>query len=100
MGAVAAVVAAGLLPTTAGAVDSRVANACTNDYLAHCSQHAPNSPGVRTCFRAVGKRLSAVCVAALVAAGEVPKSKIAGNKIAGNKAAGKSKGKSATASAR
>ena len=48
--------------------------ACASDYYAHCSQHDPDSPGVRKCMRTVGKNLSQRCIGALVAAGEVPKS--------------------------
>ncbi|MCC7252666.1 MAG: hypothetical protein IT540_12415, partial [Hyphomicrobium sp.] len=39
----------------AGAVSLAVKMACATDYYAHCSQHDPNSPGVRKCMRAVGK---------------------------------------------
>ncbi|MCC7253703.1 MAG: hypothetical protein IT540_17735 [Hyphomicrobium sp.] len=60
----------------AGAVSLAVKMACATDYYAHCSQHDPNSPGVRKCMRAVGKNLSSRCINALVAAGEVPKSVI------------------------
>lgn len=58
---------------TAGAVDARVRSACTSDYLAYCSQHDPDGPGVRKCMRANGLKLSAGCISALVAAGEVSK---------------------------
>lgn len=53
------------------AADARVRAACTNDYLAYCSQHDPDGAGVRQCMRANGSRLSAGCVNALIAAGEV-----------------------------
>lgn len=74
----AALAAAALvLPMTeAGAVSLKVKMACSGDYFAHCSQHAPDSPGVRQCMRAVGANLSRGCIDALVAAGEVPKSKV------------------------
>ena len=62
--------------TQAGAVSLAVKMACASDYYAHCSQHDPDSPGVRKCMRAVGKNLSSRCISALVAAGEVPKSAI------------------------
>jgi hypothetical protein len=58
----------------AGAVSLAVKMACASDYYAHCSQHSPDSPGVRKCMRAHGPQLSQGCVSALVAAGEVPKS--------------------------
>ncbi|HEX2843154.1 hypothetical protein [Hyphomicrobium sp.] len=74
--AFAAAVALGTLAasTQAGAVSLSVKMACASDYYAHCSQHAPDSPGVRKCMRAVGRNLSQGCINALVAAGEVSKS--------------------------
>jgi hypothetical protein len=57
--------------------------ACASDYYAHCSQHTPDSPGVRKCMRAVGKNLSQGCISALVAAGEVSKS-VVEKKVAAN----------------
>lgn len=63
--------------TAALAVDDRVRSACTGDYLAYCSQHDPDGASVRQCMRANGPRLSAGCVNALVAAGEVPKQQVA-----------------------
>lgn len=63
--------------TEASAVSPRVRSACAGDYLAYCSQHDPDGPGVRQCMRAHGTRLSASCVSALVAAGEVSKQEIA-----------------------
>jgi hypothetical protein len=70
----AATLGALTLSTQAGAVSLAVKMACASDYYAHCSQHDPDSPGVRKCMRAVGKNLSQRCIGALVAAGEVPKS--------------------------
>ena len=61
----------------AGAVDGRVRSACTSDYLALCSEHDPDGPGVRQCMRANGRKLSPTCLNALVAAGEVSKKEIA-----------------------
>lgn len=72
--AAAAALSAATLSTQAGAVSLGVKMACAADYYAHCSQHDPDSPGVRKCMRAVGKNLSQRCIGALVAAGEVPKS--------------------------
>jgi len=72
--AAAAALGALTLSTQAGAVSLAVKMACASDYYAHCSQHDPDSPGVRKCMRAVGKNLSQRCIGALVAAGEVPKS--------------------------
>ncbi|MGE3228022.1 MAG: hypothetical protein AB7J30_01095 [Hyphomicrobium sp.] len=58
----------------AGAVSLAVKMACAQDYYAHCSQHQPDSPGVRKCMRAVGKQLSTGCIRALVDAGQVSRS--------------------------
>jgi hypothetical protein len=68
----AALVLAGL-SGAAGAVDPRVRSACASDYLSYCSQHDPDGPATRKCMRANGLRLSASCISALVAAGEVSK---------------------------
>ncbi|MGE0022419.1 MAG: hypothetical protein AB7S70_02175 [Hyphomicrobium sp.] len=73
-----AVAAVGTLAASheAGATSLAVKMACAQDYYAHCSQHQPDSPGVRKCMRAVGKNLSKGCISALVAAGEVKKSTV------------------------
>ncbi len=71
-----------VLATAAAAVDRRVERACANDYLTYCSQHDPDGPSVRQCMRANGLKLSAGCVSALVAAGEVSKSEV-GRRSAG-----------------
>jgi hypothetical protein len=63
--------------TEAGAGNARVNSACANDYLAYCSQHDPDGPGVRRCMRAVGRKLSTGCVDALIEAGEVSKKEVA-----------------------
>jgi hypothetical protein len=67
----------------AGATSLAVKMACASDYYANCSQHDPDSPGVRKCMRAVGKNLSQGCINALVAAGEVKKS-VVEKKVAAN----------------
>ncbi|MGE3228023.1 MAG: hypothetical protein AB7J30_01100 [Hyphomicrobium sp.] len=67
----------------ASATSLAVKMACAQDYYAHCSQHQPDSPGVRKCMRAVGKNLSKGCISALVAAGEVKKSTVE-KKVASN----------------
>ena len=63
--------------TAAGAGNASVNSACANDYLAYCSQHDPDGPGVRRCMRAVGRKLSMGCVNALIEAGEVSKNEVA-----------------------
>jgi hypothetical protein len=66
-----------LCTTAAGAVSKRVETACASDYMAYCSQHDPDGPGVRRCMRANGLKLSKGCVSALIAAGEVSKAEVA-----------------------
>ena len=60
------------LTTGAFAASTSVEMACAADYFAHCSKHDPDSPGVRSCMRAIGARLSQRCIKALAAAGEIP----------------------------
>ena len=74
-----------LCATAAGAVSMRVQMACANDYLAYCSQHDPDGPGVRQCMRANGLKLSKSCVNALISAGEVSKEEVARRAAAGNR---------------
>lgn len=65
-----------LSATAASAASASVEMACAADYFAHCSKHDPDSPGVRSCMKAVGSRLSQRCIKALAAAGEIPSSKV------------------------
>ncbi len=60
----------------ASAVSLSVQLACATDYYAYCSKHDPDGPGVRTCMRANGMKLSMRCVNALVAAGEISKAEV------------------------
>ena len=69
--------AAVLCTTAASAVSMRVQTACASDYMAYCSRHDPDGPGVRRCMRANGLKLSQGCVNALIAAGEVSKAEVA-----------------------
>lgn len=62
--------------TQASAVNRSVKRACIGDYFSYCSAHAPGSPGVRSCFRANGSKLSKRCIKALAKAGYVSKTKI------------------------
>lgn len=55
----------------AEAVDPRVKQACSGDYAAFCGQYAVGSEGLRQCMRRADKHLSAGCIDALVAVGEV-----------------------------
>jgi hypothetical protein len=66
-----------LAPSSASAVNSKVASACVGDYLSYCSDHSPDSPGVRKCFRTNGASLSSKCVNALISAGEVSRDEVA-----------------------
>ena len=65
-----------LFTTQAAAVSARAQAACAGDYLAYCSQHPTEGPGVRQCMRANGFKLSKSCVNALIAAGEVSKAEV------------------------
>lgn len=62
--------------TQASAVSRSVKMACANDYFSYCSSHAPGSPGVNSCFRANGSKLSHRCVGELIKAGLVSKSEV------------------------
>jgi len=70
-------IAAGLwlgLPTNdaeARKVSDRVKVACSGDYDRFCSRYKVGSTKLRQCMRSNGKRLSRVCIEALVDAGEV-----------------------------
>jgi hypothetical protein len=75
--AAVALAGSGYAADDAGAVSLRVKLACASDYYAYCSDHAPDSPGVRQCMRSTGLKLSKGCVDALVGAGEVSKEEVA-----------------------
>lgn len=79
---VALAAAMSLQAQPAAAVSIAVKMACMSDYLSNCSQHAIGSPGVRSCMRAVGARLSKGCVRALVGAGEVSQAEVERRKAA------------------
>lgn len=76
-----------LIAGDASAVGLRVKLACAADYYRHCSQHSPDSPGVRQCMRSVGAGLSKSCVNALVAAGEVSSAEVSRRRAASQTAA-------------
>ncbi|MDX2309278.1 MAG: hypothetical protein NW216_13640 [Hyphomicrobium sp.] len=75
--AVLSVGALGGASTEAGAVSMAVKMACAGDYFSYCSQHKPDSPGVRQCMRSHGLQLSKRCVTALIGAGEVSAEEVA-----------------------
>lgn len=57
--------------SAAVAQDARVRSACAGDYHRYCPAYPVGSTQLRSCMRAVGKRLTPQCVDALVAAGEI-----------------------------
>lgn len=67
----------GLGVSEASAVSFKVKMACASDYYSYCSQHAPDTPGVRQCMRAHGPKLSKTCINALIGAGEVSQAEVA-----------------------
>ncbi|MDX2307507.1 MAG: hypothetical protein NW216_04645 [Hyphomicrobium sp.] len=74
--AAAAVGAAALslpLADPAHAVNSKVRNACKDDYLRFCPNYEPDSTQARQCMRQVGKRLSPRCIDALADTGQIKK---------------------------
>ncbi len=54
-------------------VTDRLKVACSGDYDRFCKGYKVESSKLRSCMRANGKRLSRVCVEALVDAGWVPR---------------------------
>ena len=62
-----------LLATQAFAYSDAVINACTGDYLAHCSAYDENSAKGARCMRAAAAKLTQGCADALVGAGEISK---------------------------
>ena len=64
-----------VIATPAGAVSSKVREACGADYKRFCPKYEPNSSKARQCMRSMGKRLSVGCIDALVDAGEIRRSK-------------------------
>lgn len=74
----AGLVAIAIVSTTgANAVSLHAKLACSRDYYAFCSQYSSNSPEVRQCMKAVGEKLSARCINALVEEGEVSPTEVA-----------------------
>ena len=58
--------------TGASAFTEKVRKACAGDYQNYCSQYAPETSELRSCFESNRKGLTKICVNALVDAGEVP----------------------------
>lgn len=72
--------AVALSTCAAFAYDDVVAQHCTDDYMAYCSSHDPDSSATRRCMETHRSELSQRCVKALVAAGEVPAKYLDGDK--------------------
>jgi hypothetical protein len=66
-----------LLPAVAGAVTERQKRDCKADYDRYCSAYAVGSEGLRACMSRSAKKLSNMCVAALVDAGDMTKAQAA-----------------------
>jgi hypothetical protein len=60
-----------VLAAPAGAVSSKVREACGADYKRFCPSYPPESAKARQCMRQAGKRLSTGCIDALADAGEI-----------------------------
>ena len=71
--ALALTIIGGLAATGGAAVaqDARVRSACAGDYHRYCPSYPVGSTKLRSCMRAVGKRLTPQCLDALVATGEI-----------------------------
>lgn len=65
----------------AGAVSSKVENACRDDYFRHCSAYAVGSTSLRNCMQSKANQLSRSCINALVDAGYIDRRRLrrAGN---------------------
>jgi hypothetical protein len=61
-----------LSATAALAHSDRVKKDCAGDYQNFCSQYAPDTAQLRSCFESNRKGLTQICIRALVDAGEVP----------------------------
>ncbi|HML28944.1 MAG TPA: hypothetical protein PKE16_08910 [Hyphomicrobium sp.] len=75
--AVGVLAVASVWTASANAVSLHVKLACSRDYYAYCSQFASDSPEVRQCMRAAGKKLSERCFNALIDEGEVSPTEVA-----------------------
>jgi hypothetical protein len=58
--------------TAALALSDKVRRDCAGDYQNFCSQYAPETAQLRSCFESNRKNLTKTCITALVDAGEVP----------------------------
>jgi hypothetical protein len=60
-----------LVPALAGVITEREKRDCPNDYHKYCGEYGLGSEALRACMSRNIKKLSRVCVAALVDAGEL-----------------------------
>jgi hypothetical protein len=60
-----------LVPAIAGTITEREKRDCPNDYHRYCGEYGLGSEALRACMSRNIKKLSRVCVAALVDAGEL-----------------------------
>jgi hypothetical protein len=67
-----ALAAISLTATSALAISKKVEKDCAGDYQNFCSQYAPETAQLRSCFESNRKHLSKICINSLVDAGEVP----------------------------
>lgn len=66
-----------LLPAAYAAVTERVKQSCRPDYQRYCKEYAVGSEGLRACMSRSSRKLSNMCVAALVDGGEMTKAEAA-----------------------
>ena len=66
-----------LLPAAYAAVTERVKQDCRGDYQRYCKDYAVGSEALRACMSRSSRKLSNMCVAALVDGGEMTKAEAA-----------------------
>jgi len=66
-----------LLPAAYAAVTERVKQDCRGDYKRYCNDYAVGSEALRACMSRSSRKLSNMCVAALVDGGEMTKAEAA-----------------------
>jgi hypothetical protein len=66
-----------LLPAAFAAVTERVKQDCRGDYQRYCKDYAVGSEALRACMSRSSRKLSNMCVAALVDGGEMTKAEAA-----------------------
>lgn len=82
------------LPALAGTVTEREKRDCQGDYHAYCSDYGLGTEALRACMSRNIKKVSHMCVGALVEAGEMTKAqadKLRGKATTSHKSTGKKK---------